>query len=234
MTDLFTNLDTFDFIKKYFGQEDWYMITRDLKELIKAAVVETQDYDFPDVRISGAVHIGQNCNIGRFVVIEGPAFIGDNVEIGSHAHIRAGSVISDNCVVGYTAGVKNSLMMSGAKISNHTFLGDSIMFNRARLGGHAETGNRRFDQGEIAWHFSSGEQKTGLDKLGAIIGEDSRIGGAVMLAPGCVVGKNTFVSSGINVNGYVPDGKFVKAKIDLEIRENSFKKQLNQSSKLTD
>ncbi len=233
MKDILNTVEAPDFIKKEFEAEDWYMIVSKLKKLISENIKPNNPV-IDNVIIKGDVFIGVNCIIGSYVVIEGPVYIGNNVEIGSHAHIRAGSIISDNCVVGYTAGTKNSLMMSGAKIANHTFLGDSIMCPRSRLGGHAETANRRFDQGEIAWNFMDGPKSTGLDKLGSIIGEDSRIAGGVMVSPGTVIGKNTFISSGANVSGYIPEGKFVKTNTQIELRDNNFRGTLHQKSTLAD
>lgn len=229
--DLFNEIKTFSFITSYFKQDDWYLLTKDLKTIIEENISE-KTTEIENGKITGRVYIGKNVSIGPFVVIEGPVWIGDNVEIGAHAHIRPGSVIGNNCVVGYTAGVKNSLMMDGAKISNHAFIGDSILGAKARIGGHSETGNRRFDQGEIAWNFAKGKVATGLDKLGAIIGEQSRIGGGVVTAPGTIVGKHTFVASGADISGYIPRSKFVKVKTELDIRDNIFRDQLHQKSTL--
>ncbi len=233
MNELFTSLPIPAFLREYLESDDWYLITGKFRSILENNL-KSSSTKVPNGVVNGMVSIGENCVIGSFVVIEGPVYIGNNVEIGSHAHIRAGSIIGDNCVVGYTAGIKNSLMMNGAKISNHTFMGDSIMCARARLGGHSETANRRFDQKEIAWNFKNGQQETGLDKLGSIIGEDSRIAGGVILAPGTVIGKNTFISSGANVSGYIPDGKFIKVNNNYEIRDNNFKSKLHQKSTLLD
>lgn len=233
MNDILNAIEAPIFVQNEFEAESWYMIVGKLKKLITENI-RANNPILDNVVIKGDVYIGENCSIGSYVVIEGPVYIGNNVEIGSHAHIRAGSIISDNCVVGYTAGIKNALMMNGAKISNHTFLGDSIMCPRSRLGGHAETANRRFDQAEITWNFKDGPKSTGLDKLGAIIGEDSRIAGGVMISPGTVIGKNTFISSGANVSGYIPEGKFVKTNTQIELRDNNFQGRLHQKSTLSD
>lgn len=232
MNELFDTIESTDFIVEYFKKDDWYLLTRDLKSLIKDNINGGNKPTVENAVIKGDVYIGENCSIGSFVVIEGPVYIGNNVEIGSHAHIRPGSIIGDNCVVGYTAGTKNSLMMNGSKIANHAFIGDAILGPKARMGGHSETGNRRFDQANISWEFEQGKVDTALDKLGAIIGEGSRIGGGVLTSPGTVVGKNTFITAGANVAGYIPANKYVKAKIELDIRDNNFSKKLNQDSTL--
>lgn len=229
--DLFNDIQTFKFVIPYFQREDWYLIVRNLKEIILNNI-SSKTLEITDGKIIGDVHIGENVTIGPFVVIEGPVYIGDNVEIGAHTHIRPGTIIGNNCVVGYTSGVKNTLMMDGSKISNHSFIGDSILGAKARIGAHTEVSNRRFDQKTISWNFSKGKVETKLDKLGAIIGEQSRLGGGTVTSPGTVIGKRTFIDSGVVVSGYIPSNKFVKNQKILDIRENSFQGELHQDSTL--
>lgn len=231
MQDLFIEIKTVSFLEDYFRGEKWYLVTRDLKDILNTNI-NGQNKKVENTIITGNVFIGENTIIGPYSVIEGPAYIGDNVEIGANVHIRSGSVVGNGCVVGYGAGVKNSIMMDNSKISNHSFIGDSILGVKSRVGGHSETGNRRFDQGEIFWNFESGKVETGLDKLGLILGEGSRIGGSVITAPGTVIGRNTFVVSGASISGYIPANKFVRTKIELDIRDNNFDKELNQNSTL--
>lgn len=231
MDDLFKSIDTVEFIIKYFENPDWYMLIRDLKKILNDNLKE-DSIDLENVITSGKVFIGKNTIVGPFTYIEGPVYIGDNVEIGPNVHLRPGSVISDNCVVGHAAEVKNTLMMSGSKTANHTLLADSIIGNKARVAGHSETANRRFDQAEVSWNMEDKEIKTGLDKLGAILGEESRIGGSVMLSPGTVIGMKTFIATGLVVGGYVPANKFMKVRTQIEITENKFTGSLHNKSKL--
>lgn len=231
MDQLFNKIETVEFIQVYFEKTDWYMLNRDLKNILNENLSDNKQ-ELENIVITGKVHIGSNCQIGPFTFIEGPVFIGDNVEIGPGVHIRPGSVISDNCVVGHASEVKNSLMMSGSKTANHNLVADSIMGVKARIGGHSETANRRFDQQPITWNFKKGEVETGIDKLGAIIGEEARVGGDVMLSPGTVVGMKTFISSGISVGGYIPAHKFVKVKTEMITTDNKFEGELHNKSKL--
>ena len=93
-----------------------------------------------------------------------------------------------------------------------------------------EDGYKR--QAEDSWNMEDKEIKTGLDKLGAILGEESRIGGSVMLSPGTVIGMKTFIATGLVVGGYVPANKFMKVRTQIEITENKFTGSLHNKSKL--
>lgn len=226
--NFFSKFTTVDFLQNEFEKDDWYNVVANLRDILTAEISENQIKSInPTLAHEGKVYIGKGCRISDYVVIHGPVYIGDNVEIGPHAYIRPGSVVGNNCVIGHAAEIKNSVMMDGAKIANHTLLADSIMGSRARLGGHSETMNRRYDQKEIAWNFGEQKLQTSMTKLGTIIGEDTRVGGGVFIAPGVTIGKNCFVSSGINLVQSIPPYSFVKTKQELDIRENRFREQLH-------
>ena len=150
-----------EFLKGAFEEDDWYLVIGRLKEYLSEHITsQTEPYENEKLSISGTVSIGKNCAIGSFVVIDGPVIIGDDVEIGPGAFIRPGSVIGNGCVVGHAAEVKNAIMMDGSKLSNHVFCGDSILGAKARMGGHCESTNRRFDQGEVEFSFEKRKLKT--------------------------------------------------------------------------
>lgn len=229
INEFFKNINLPDFLMSEFDKENWYLILTKLKELLESNIDDIKNSNEDTLKAKGKVYIGNNCKIGEYVVIDGPVYIGDNVEIGPHCYIRPGSVILDNCVLGHASEIKNSIMMKGSKIMNHCFLGDSIIGEKARLGGHVETSNRRYDQGLISFSYKDTKLETGLDKLGLILGEGSRLGGGVLTAPGSMIGMNTFVSPSAFVSGYIPPFKYIKLKQDLEIVENTFKGELKHT-----
>ncbi len=221
LIEFFNSILAPDFIKEKFNTPFWYLLIGKFEEFLNEQIPQSQILSTSDtLKITGNVYIGNNCKISDYVVIQGPAYIGDNVEIGPHAYIRKGSIISNNCSIGHASQVKNALMMEGSKIANHSFLGDSILGVNARMGGHSETANRRFDQGQIELKFKDQKIPTQLDKYGAIIGEGSRIGGGVFTGPGTLIGKNTFVAT--SCSGYIPSGKFVKPGSEPDIDFNNF------------
>lgn len=231
-TQFFDNILAPDFIREAFeNNHEWYLLVGKFVEILNQQLIDAHTLSETDARMSGKVQIGKSCKIGPYVTIEGPVFIGDNVEIGPNAFIRAGSIICDNCVVGHAALVKNALMMQGAKISNHCALADSIIGSKSRMGGHSESTNRRFDQQPIRIKIMDQQFPTNLDKYGMILGESARLGGGVLVAPGSLIGKRTFIETGLAIGGFIPANKFVKQKDNLEFKDNHFTGELHNNSK---
>jgi NDP-sugar pyrophosphorylase family protein len=228
--DFFDNILVPEFLMGEFKKDDWYLVLTKLDKILDENIKKTEiKTSGKNLLTNGKVYIGENCTIGENVVIYGPVYIGDNVEIGPGAYIKSGSVICNSCSIGMASQVKNSIMMEGSKVANHVFLGDSIMGPRARIGGHSETANRRFDQGNIDFSYKDQNLFTGKDKLGCILGEDSRLGGGVFTAPGSMIGKGTFVLTMAQIAGYIPPHKFIKPVNSIKIEDNKFKGKLKHS-----
>lgn len=221
LEEFFLDIKTPKFLKNEFDKDDWYEVIGKLRDLLDENIKESVILSpVKKVSINGKVYIGKNCKIAEYVVIDGPCFIDDDVEIGPGVYIRPGSVISKYCSVGHASEIKNSIMMEHSKVANHVLLTDSIIGVSARLGGHCETTNRNFDQSNIYWNFEKEKINSNLDKLGVILGEQSRLGGGVFTLPGTTIGRNTFVSTMTVVSGFIPKESFVKYKITNTILKN--------------
>ena len=221
--EFFSEIAVPEFLKSEFENEHWYLVIARLKDILQDNIKSVQiESPVGNLIYHDKVHIGKNCKIGDNVVIDGPAYIGDDVEISTGAYIRAGSIIANGCSIGHAAEIKNVVMMEGSKIANHVFLGDSILGVSARMGGHSETANRLFEQSEILFSYKEEKLSTGLTKLGAIIGEGSRLGGGAFTYPGTMIGKNTFIATCVDIGGYVPANQFVQIKREYEFKINRF------------
>jgi len=231
LEDFFSNIQVPEFLNSEFKKDDWYMLIANLRNILKKEISENsiKSKISDKVVLNGNVFVGENTVIGEFVVIDGPVYIGNNVEIGPGVYIRPGTVICDDVSIGHASEIKNSIMMPGSKLANHVLLADSIIGKKARLAGHCETANRRFDQGEIDFIYKNSKLNTGLDKLGMILGDGSRLGGGVFTFPGTMIGMNTFVSTMACVGGYIEPNKFIKFKGQYETLDNNFKGELKQS-----
>lgn len=235
MIDTFFNdLNLPDFLSPYFNKEDFYSVIGEFIDLIQCNFTDSPEFSTfrAKASVEGKVMVGENVRIGQNVVIHGPVFIGNNVEIAPFSYIRPGAIICDNVVVGSFSVIKNSLMMSGSKTGDYAYLGDSILGQNARMGATASTLNRRFDQGLVSFAYEDKKLETQFDKLGAIIGDDSRVGGGTVIYPGTMIGRNSFISPNLSIKGFIPSNKYVK-QVDYAVKQlnNKFSGKLHNKSK---
>lgn len=143
--------------------------------------------------VEGKVQIGENVRILENAVIKGPCYIGDNCVIGNHALVREHSDLEEGVLIGAHAEVARSIFQD--KVSCHSgFFGDSIFGKNCWLGAGIATANKRFDKKEIKTIVKGEKIGTGLTALGAIVGEDTKIGVNTSLMPGVLIGAGCQVS----------------------------------------
>ena len=148
----------------------------------------------PSAHISGLALIEENTVIDHNAEIVGPCFIGKNCYIGTNSLIREYSCIERNSIIGYSVEVKNSVIQQGTKIGRLSFVGDSVVGEKASLGSGVTTMNELKDENS---------QKTTrkikgriYHKLGAIIGPGSVIGSNTVLLPGVVIDSDRIIPPG--------------------------------------
>ncbi len=185
-------------------------------ELAKIATSDPMA-DRQNVIVKGTVHIGEDCDIDPFVLIEGPAWIGNRVKIRSGALIRAGTILGDDVVIGHGAEIKNSHVAAGAKLQSHVFVGDSIIGAEVRVGSGTILANRRFDQAMVFLDLDGDKVPVGREKFGAVIGDRTRIGANATTAPGTLIGPDCIVYSAVSLAGSVPGRSIVKLRQQIEI-----------------
>jgi len=175
----------------------------------KAAISSTAVIE-GDVLIEEAVKVLENA------VIKGPCYIGRNSIIGNNALIRCGSHIGEDCVVGYGTEIKHCYI--GDKCWFHrNYFGDSIVGNNCSFGAGTVTANLRLDERNISVKVGKEEIDTGLNKLGAFIGNGVRTGINVSLMPGIRVGAGCFVGPHVSLNQDLPAGKIALATENYKI-----------------
>lgn len=143
-------------------------------------------------KIIGPVIIDEGVVIGDFVKILGPVYIGENTIIGDYSLIRQSQIGAD-CLVGSYNEVARSYI--GNKVFLHrNYVGDSIIADEVMMGAQAATANLRFDEGIVKSYFQDKKIETGLNKMGAIIGKQSKIGVNTTILPGIKIGKKCWVA----------------------------------------
>ncbi|MDE6000990.1 MAG: UDP-N-acetylglucosamine pyrophosphorylase [Clostridia bacterium] len=142
--------------------------------------------------------------------ISAPAIIGENAEIRHCAFIRGSALIGANCVVGNSVEVKNSVLFDCVQVPHFNYVGDSILGFKAHMGAGAITSNVKSDKSHICIKFGQNEVKTGLKKLGAILGDGVEVGCNSVLNPGTVIGKNSRIYPLTSVRGVIPANALYK------------------------
>lgn len=159
------------------------------------------------------VFIGSGTVVESFAYVRGPAIIGANCQIRSGAYIRGDVLIGDNCVVGNATELKNTLMLNGSAAPHYNYCGDSVLGNGVNLGAGTKLSNYKIAADKNI-HLRDGDDviDTGLDKFGAILGDNATTGCNSVLNPGTVLGRNVMVYACAAIRGYVPHDTIVKLK----------------------
>lgn len=157
--------------------------------------------------ISGNVYMGKNVKVGDYAKIVGPCFIGDNSIIGDYAMVRE-SHIGKNALIGGYSEVTRSYI--GEKVMLHrNYVGDSVLSKNVLMGAGAITANFRFDENSIYSKVNGKKVNTRKDKLGAVMGQNSKIGAQCTLVPGVKVGTHSFIGPHTLIDHDVEDNLFV-------------------------
>jgi carbonic anhydrase/acetyltransferase-like protein (isoleucine patch superfamily) len=101
--------------------------------------------------IDRGVSIGDNVNVGDFVLIKKDADIGDNVSVGSNTTINKDVIIGDNVMIGDNVVIdRNVVIEDGVTIGNDTTIKQGVhICSGATIGSMVTIGkNRRVDTGE--------------------------------------------------------------------------------------
>ncbi|MEW6595529.1 MAG: hypothetical protein AB1413_11740 [Thermodesulfobacteriota bacterium] len=173
--------------------------------------------DGASILMAGAVLVGTRFHFGRGVVVESgaflkePAIIGDQSEVRQGAYLRGYCLVGQRCVVGHATEVKHSLLLDDAKAGHFAYLGDSILGNHVNLGAGTKLANLRFQSGEVEVKTPGGPQKTGLKKLGAILGDRCQTGCNSVTNPGALLGKKcVLLPTTTAPSGHHPAGTLIR------------------------
>lgn len=161
----------------------------------------------PGLHIEGPVYFGKDVRLPAFGSIKGPAYIGDGCELRPGVYIRGNLIAGAGCVLGNSCEFKNSLLLDGVQVPHFSYVGDSILGNKAHLGAGVICSNLRLDQAEVRVQLPDGSRTdTGLRKLGAILGDSAEVGCNAVLNPGSILAPRALVAPTASFRGYLKEG----------------------------
>jgi UDP-N-acetylglucosamine diphosphorylase / glucose-1-phosphate thymidylyltransferase / UDP-N-acetylgalactosamine diphosphorylase / glucosamine-1-phosphate N-acetyltransferase / galactosamine-1-phosphate N-acetyltransferase len=162
----------------------WHLLDANAYMLDNHMPVENHGEISDKAEVKGPLYLGEGSVIRPGVYIEGPVMIGDGCKVGPNCYLRPGTVLGNGCKVGQGCEVKNSLLMPGSAVPHLSYVGDSVIGEKANLGCGTITANFRHDGKNHRSNVKDGLVDTGRRKLGAIIGDDVHTGINTSIYPG--------------------------------------------------
>jgi NDP-sugar pyrophosphorylase family protein len=171
----------------------------------------------PGVAVEGQVWIHPTVKLPAHATIIGPAWLGAHTEVRPGAFIRGNVIVGEGCVLGNSCEFKNCLLMDGVQVPHFSYVGDSILGNRAHLGAGAICSNLRLDQKAVIVRTAEAAFDTGLRKFGAILGDRAEVGCNAVLNPGTLLGPRALVSPALSFAGHLPAGMIAHARVAVNV-----------------
>lgn len=186
--DFIADIPFYDRIKKFASP---WEIASNLKEII-LDILPLLGADF---KIENDVAIHKSVVVEKGVTFKNPTIIMENCHVGAHAYFREGVFLDRSVKIGPSTEIKGSLIFSNTAIAHLNYVGNSIIGSNVNFEAGSIAANHYNERTnkEIVLSFDGEIIPTGVNKFGALVGDNSRIGANAVLSPGTILKKNTIV-----------------------------------------
>ncbi len=170
------------------------------------------------------IWVAKSAKIAPTACLNGPLIVDEDAEIRHCAFVRGNAIVGKGAVVGNSTELKNVVLFNKVQVPHYNYVGDSVLGYRAHMGAGSITSNVKSDKTPVAVKgripaadIGGGEMgkdtfviKTGLKKMGAMLGDCVEVGCNSVLNPGTVIGRNSNIYPTSCVRGYVPSDSIYK------------------------
>lgn len=217
---MYTINDLFDLnhtlAKEYLQQFTYpWQALAGIKQLILDLGKTLEDYE----EIQEHVWVHPSAKIAPTAFLGAPCIIGPNTEVRHCAFIRGSALVGADCVVGNSVELKNVILFDYVQTPHYNYVGDSILGYYSHMGAGSITSNVKSDKTLVVMKNGKEEIKTGLKKMGAMLGDHVEVGCNSVLNPGTIIGRNTNVYPLSRVRGQVPEHTIFKSQEEIVIKE---------------
>lgn len=157
--------------------------------------------------------------------IEGPLYLGAHSKIGPHAYIRGCTSIGEHCEIGDSTTIKNSIIFDHVNAKHLAYIGDSVIGEGCNFGAGTQIANFRFDSGHIKAKVNDVVIDTRRRKLGAILGDNVKMGILSSVMPGRMIGDGAWIGANVMVV------ENVESRTHLQIRQDLVSTKLGDEEK---
>lgn len=170
------------------------------------------------------IWVGNNVEIDKLATIIAPCIIDDNTIIKPGAYIRGNAIIGKNSVIGNSTEIKNAIIFDNCQLPHYNHVGDSILGYHVHLGAGVILSNLKNDGTNIDIKYKDKKVSTGMQKMGAVVGDNTEIGCNSVLYPGTIIGKNTNIYPLTRVRGIINSNSIVKDEFTVVDKEVNYDK----------
>lgn len=191
MINLNLTILRFNLLFPEWVSENPWAITQNAAKIISKRMATLAD----DYIITDDVAIHKTAFIDSHAILKGPIIISSNCFVGAHALLRGGVFLDENVSIGPGCEVKASFLFSNSALAHFNFVGDSLIGSHVNMEAGAIVANH-FNERKDKNIFVSVNGKrysTGVQKFGALVGDDGKIGANAVLSPGTILNPQTIV-----------------------------------------
>ena len=145
--------------------------------------------------IEGPCIIEDNVTIDDFCKIKGPIYIGKDSFIGMGSLVR-NCVLNKKTTIGFNCEIAKSYFAGSTEIAHHNVILDSIIGENVWFGGYSGTANVLLTKKNVKYQIDDELIDTGINHFGAVVGNGSAVGAAVIILPGRQILPNSIVQAG--------------------------------------
>lgn len=150
------------------------------------------------------IWVAKSAAVAPTACLNGPLIVDERAEIRHCAYIRGDVIVGKGAVVGNSTELKNAILFNGVQVPHYNYVGDSILGYKAHMGAGAVTSNVKSDYSPVMVRGEEEALETGLNKMGAMLGDYAEIGCNSVLNPGTIIGRHTNVYPLSCVRGVIP------------------------------
>ena len=165
------------------------------------------------------IWVAKSATVAPTACLNGPLIIDEGAEIRHCAYIRGNVIVGKGAVVGNSTELKSAILFNGVQVPHYNYVGDSILGFKAHMGSGAVTSNVKSDYSPVTVKCADRAWETGLEKMGAILGDYAEIGCNSVLNPGTVIGRHTNVYPTSCVRGVVAENCIYKEADNIILKK---------------
>lgn len=153
------------------------------------------------------LHRGERRSGGRVdaggATVSADALVGEGVHLGPSVTVGGGVSVGDNAVLEANVVLENAVVLPDARVGAGSVVRDAVIGANATVGPNVtiEGGDATVVVGETVYR--------GVN-LGAVIGDNTDVGGAAVFEPGSIVGNDATVQGGTFLSGRFETGATVR------------------------